>query len=82
MDRLAAVSFQEGNPVMSKDTTRTSTARQPAFRTPGPHLAESQPQPAEDLMCYLRNYARERPDVAALWCFGIGFVLGWKLKPW
>jgi hypothetical protein len=33
-------------------------------------------------MCYLRNYARERPDVAALWCFGIGFVLGWKLKPW
>jgi len=67
---------------MSKETTRTSTTRQPAFRTPGPHLSETQPQPAEDLVCYLRNYARERPDVAALWCFGIGFVLGWKLKPW
>jgi hypothetical protein len=26
--------------------------------------------------------AREKPEVAALWCFGIGFILGWKLKPW
>ncbi len=29
-----------------------------------------------------REYARERPEVVALWAFGIGFVLGWKLKPW
>jgi hypothetical protein len=35
-----------------------------------------------DVTSYLRTYARERPDVAALWCFGVGFVLGWKLKPW
>ena len=27
-------------------------------------------------------YAKERPEVVALWAFGIGFVLGWKLKPW
>jgi hypothetical protein len=39
-------------------------------------------QPAQDILEYLRDYAREKPDVAALWCFGIGFVLGWKLKPW
>lgn len=38
--------------------------------------------PGQDLMHYLQAYARERPEVAALWCFGIGFVLGWKLKPW
>jgi hypothetical protein len=38
--------------------------------------------PSQDLVQYLREYARERPEVAALWCFGIGFVLGWKLKPW
>jgi hypothetical protein len=37
---------------------------------------------AQDLIQYLREYAREKPEVAALWCFGIGFVLGWKLKPW
>lgn len=39
-------------------------------------------QPTEDLVAYARDYARERPDVVALWCLGIGFVLGWKLKPW
>jgi hypothetical protein len=35
-----------------------------------------------DLVQYLKDYARERPEVVALWCLGIGFVLGWKLKPW
>lgn len=39
-------------------------------------------QPFDDLYKYFQDYARERPDVVALWCFGIGFVLGWKLKPW
>jgi hypothetical protein len=36
----------------------------------------------QDLVEYLKEYAREKPEVAALWCLGIGFVLGWKLKPW
>ena len=42
-------------------------------------------EPAEighDLVEYLREYARENPETAALWCFGIGFILGWKLKLW
>lgn len=38
--------------------------------------------PTTDLMEYLQEYTRERPEVAALWCLGVGFVLGWKLKPW
>jgi len=44
-----------------------------------------QMEPAEmgrDVVEYLREYARENPESAALWCFGIGFVLGWKLKIW
>jgi len=65
---------------MSQETTHSP--RKPTFRTPGMEMSEGRTQPAEDLMCYLQNYARQRPDVAALWCFGIGFVLGWKLKPW
>ncbi|MEO8495754.1 MAG: hypothetical protein ABI614_11830 [Planctomycetota bacterium] len=28
------------------------------------------------------QYAREKPEVVAMWAFGIGFILGWKLKPW
>jgi hypothetical protein len=30
----------------------------------------------------VRVYARENPDVVAICCFSLGFVLGWKLKPW
>jgi len=39
-------------------------------------------QSVEDMLSQFRDFAREKPDVAMLWCFGIGFVLGWKLKPW
>jgi hypothetical protein len=36
----------------------------------------------DDLVAYFREYSRERPQTVALVCFGIGFILGWKLKPW
>jgi hypothetical protein len=39
-------------------------------------------QPLNDLYKYFVDYARENPEMAALWCFGIGFILGWKMKPW
>ena len=35
-----------------------------------------------DIVMFARQYARENPGVVALWCLGVGFVLGWKLKPW
>ena len=35
-----------------------------------------------DIVNYLTDYTRQNPGYAALWCLGIGFVLGWKLKPW
>jgi len=28
------------------------------------------------------QYARKKPGSAALISLGVGFVLGWKLKPW
>ena len=31
---------------------------------------------------HFQEYGRERPGVVALWCIGIGFVLGWKTKLW
>lgn len=37
---------------------------------------------SQDLIEYLKEYARENPEKTALWCLGIGFILGWKLKPW
>jgi len=38
--------------------------------------------PTRDLLEYCREYAHERPEVVAFWCFGIGFALGWRLKHW
>jgi hypothetical protein len=35
-----------------------------------------------NLVEHFKEYARENPETTALWCFGIGFILGWKLKPW
>ena len=30
----------------------------------------------------VREYIRREPEKAALWALGIGFILGWRLKPW
>lgn len=39
-------------------------------------------KPTQDIVDYVRDYARQKPDVVALWCFGLGIVVGWKIKPW
>lgn len=48
----------------------------------GGHGSTDRLDPMHDLVQYFQDYARENPGAAALWCLGIGFVLGWKLKPW
>jgi hypothetical protein len=30
----------------------------------------------------VEDYARREPLKFAAWVFGIGFILGWKMKPW
>lgn len=44
--------------------------------------AEDAKKLTNDFVAYVKEYARENPGTAALWCLGIGFVLGWKMKPW
>jgi len=43
---------------------------------------ESVKEMTRDIAEYLTTYARRNPGTAALACLAIGFVLGWKLKPW
>jgi hypothetical protein len=38
-------------------------------------------EPARDLFGLLQDYAKSRPEVVAVWCFGLGLLLGWKLRP-
>jgi len=52
------------------------------IRERGEHYGNYDRDIGRDLVEYLREYAREKPEAVALWCFGIGFILGWKLKPW
>jgi hypothetical protein len=59
---------------------KPTTTRRNEVANDGPLADEA--ELARDMLDYLKEYAREKPEVAALWCFGIGFVLGWKLKPW
>jgi len=41
--------------------------------------AETRVRSLTDLV---EEYARNNPLTFGLWALGIGFVLGWKLKPW
>lgn len=36
--------------------------------------------PSGDLVSLLKDYAHDKPDVAALWCLGLGILIGWKLR--
>lgn len=62
---------QTYSPMHSHPETSAARPGEPADRNAPPEFT-----------AYLKEYARERPEVVALWCFGIGFILGWKLKPW
>ncbi|QDV71775.1 hypothetical protein Poly24_55150 [Rosistilla carotiformis] len=37
-------------------------------------------EPAKDIFALLSDYAKDRPDVMAVWSFGLGVVVGWKLR--
>lgn len=45
-------------------------------------IAENPREIGNDLVERVTEYARQNPGYAAIWCVGIGFVLGWRLKPW
>jgi len=65
---------------MPVKTARSNDRPSENSRVESGSVAEAQPM--QDFIEYARNYARSNPEAAALWCFGIGFILGWKLKPW
>jgi hypothetical protein len=65
---------------MSPDTSQSGVANE---RGAIEQIVRSDQLSATDAAVeYFKLYSRERPEVVALWAFGIGFVLGWKLKLW
>ncbi|MEZ6046418.1 MAG: hypothetical protein R3C11_12780 [Planctomycetaceae bacterium] len=64
-------------------TTATTYESQRTSKAPVSSLnTADEMQPVDDLTKYVKTYARNNPGTAALWCLGIGFIVGWKLKPW
>ncbi|MCE9555100.1 MAG: hypothetical protein K8T91_17250 [Planctomycetes bacterium] len=57
--------------------TRTKNRRKPLTLS-----GQEASQATQSVVDFASEYAKERPEVVALWAFGIGFVLGWKLKLW
>jgi len=65
----------------------TKTATRPAngntdMRAEAARFQEMAGTATEDVFTMAKDYVKANPENAALWCLGIGFVLGWKLKPW
>jgi hypothetical protein len=60
----------------------TQTAQKNSRQQHAEMLDKDPAELGRDVVQHLREYARENPETAALWCFGVGFLLGWKLKIW
>jgi hypothetical protein len=66
---------------MSQDT-RADTANVNEIQRVREIAGSEQLSASEAALECFKEYAKQRPEVVSLWIFGIGFVLGWKLKPW
>jgi hypothetical protein len=60
----------------------TETCIDPELQNEPQARTEACARTTKSAMEHFQEYNRDRPGVVALWCFGVGFVLGWKLKLW
>ena len=63
-------------------TSNRHVRTKPNIRKEAEEVQEQVQEVTSDLVNYVTEYAKEKPGHVALFCLGIGFVLGWKLKPW
>jgi hypothetical protein len=64
-------------PVTGRESTSFGTGTTPSHL--GSAHSSQEPQSLKD---HLLQFCNENPTTVAAWCFGIGFALGWRLKPW
>ena len=62
--------------------SETNVAHQPRRESRPAGQPVNDAQILDDAVAYIRRCAHETPEKFALCCLGIGFILGWKLKPW
>ncbi|WP_182869523.1 hypothetical protein [Stieleria mannarensis] len=81
-------SSNSGNPSESHQGGVSDQARQTAHRVASGAMGFGHDaaqyyvrEPAKDLVSLAKDYAKDHPDVAACWAFGLGVIVGWKLRP-
>ncbi len=67
---------------MSQTHLKERHAEHPARGAAAVERAARDQGVADGLIEKIEDFAREKPLTFGLYAFGIGFVLGWKLKPW
>ena len=62
----------------------TARAGFPSEMYQASHPGDSGPlaEAAERALESATRFVHEQPVTTALWALGIGFILGWRLKPW
>jgi len=60
-----------------KQTTDTQQLATEKLQAYGTHYVR---EPARDLASQFYDYAKRKPDVATMWCFACGLIVGWKLR--
>ncbi len=71
------MSSTTNNPTPHKSSFEASTVAVEKLQQAGHHFVA---EPAKDILGVLKDYAYEKPDVVAMWCFGAGLLIGWKLR--
>jgi len=56
-----------------------ATPNQPQFSS-GRCAADQAIRPFNDAREYAIGYVQQNPESAAMWCFGLGFLLAWRLR--
>ena len=77
-DRSKTTVPQDGFGGASDQLAMAATSAKETAMEYGTHYVA---EPARDLVELLQDYARSKPEVAAVWCFGLGLFIGWKLRP-
>ena len=77
-DRTESTKPQDNHGGASEQLAMAATSAKETAMEYGNHYVA---EPARDLVGLLQDYARSRPEVAAVWCFGLGLFIGWRMRP-
>jgi hypothetical protein len=67
---------------MAAETQTRETTRRKSGEIDEQQAIQDLGEVCQEVGTIINKYARSRPEVFAMVCVGVGFFLGWKLKPW